>query len=391
MALTDPSSTITTGMQSSTTSYTAGEEPWNKNKDGFVIDSEGTEIGTYQCDWDKWHGMYRNIPELRSTIDIWCKWIIGNKLNFENKAQEKQSKRINGNGKDTLRKILINVKRTSKAGGDGFAEIIEDKAGRLINLKILDPGTIEIQSDNLGIIQKYVQVSIKSENGRMPDKSKRKILHEWEPKQIFHITNDRIADEIHGIPEPEKLQTIIKWRHQSMEDLSVVFHRYVKPLLQIMADTDDETELATLKDKFDQAVKNMENIIIPKGVVSSTERISIPQYSTLDPLPWLIFLRSYFTESSGVPDLVRGKSDEVSLAAGKLNYLAFKEKIINEQKEYEEEIESQLGLKITFEPPKEIDIEISRTEEDMSNKTQAKKEKGGDQIVNSNIRTSEKS
>ena len=60
-------------------------------------------------------------------------------------------------------------------------------------------------------------------------------------------------------------------------------------------------------------------------------------------------------------DLIRGKSDEVSLAAGKLNYIGYKEKIIMEQIEYSEEIVLQLRLTIGFPEPKEIDIEMQNT------------------------------
>lgn len=373
MALTDIDEATTTDMQSATTDYIAGQEPWNKNLDGFTIDSKETESSTYQADWIKWHGYYREVPELRSTIDVWAKWIVGKEIKMNDTARE-MTKRIKGNGLDTFRTILVNMKRTSKICGDSYAEIMRDKAGRIINLKMLDPGTIQVQANGKGIIKKYVQVASKSGHSTAKGQDE-KPLAEWDPEEIFHLANDRIADEIHGIPEPEKLMRIIKWRQQSMNDLSVVFHRYVKPLLQINADTDDEQEIASLKTKYDNAVKNMENIIIPKGSVASTERISIPQYSTLDPLPWLIFLRSYFTESSGVPDLIRGKSDEVSLAAGKLNYLAFKEKIMQEQLEFQEQIESKLKIKVEFEIPKEIDIEIAKQNQDIEKRNEAKKTK----------------
>lgn len=355
MAFTDIDSATLTDMNN--IEYTAGEEPWNKNLNSFLIDTQETEVSNYISDWTKWHGMYRNIPELRSTIDIWSRWVINKDIKFNNDTHKKIADRITGIGKDTFKRLLINIKRTSKICGDSYSEIIRDKAGRLINLKPLDPGTIRIVSNNKGIIIRYEQVAHK-----FGDKKNIVVLNSWDVDKIFHIINDRIADEIHGIPEAEKLQKIIKWRHQSMSDLSVVFHRYVKPLLQINADTDDTTELNSIKAKFDNAIKNMENIIIPKGAVDSTERISIPQFSTLDPLPWIILLRDYFVLSSGVPDIILGHSRETSLAAGKLNYLAYKEKIEQEQEDYAEEIKQQLGMDLTFTKPREIDIEIGNKE-----------------------------
>ena len=354
MALTDPTEMITTELND--ISYTAGQEPWNKNLGQYTFDNIETDTNSYIPDWTKWHGIYRTIAEARSTIDVWCAWIVGRNLIMDDNTK-KITDRITGNGKDTFRIILKNQKRVAKICGDSFAEQVRDKAGRLINLKPLNPGRIRINSDGLGIITSFEQVSSTDPLA--------KVLHTWKPEEIFHLSNDRIADEIHGIPELEKTFKIMKWKHQSMGDIATVFHRYVQPILEIYAATDDPVELASIQATYDKSVKNMENRIIPKGAIEKVERVSIPQYSTLDPLPWQKFLRSYFTESSNVPDLVRGKSDEVSLAAGKLNVFTYKHKIIMEQLEYSEEIVSQLRLEIGFEEPPEIDIEagINNTNE----------------------------
>jgi len=346
MALSDPTKAITTDLND--ISYTAGQEPWNKNLDQYTFDSKDTDVNNYIPDWTKWHGIYRTVAEARSTIDIHSFWVVGKKLVMDDKTA-KIVGRIRGAGNDTFRKILRNIKRTSKICGDGFADAPRDKANRLINLKPLNPGTIRIVSDNKCMIVRYEQVA--------SNKKDAKVLETWQPEEMFHISNDRIADEIHGIPELEKTYNIMKWKHQSMGDLATVYHRYVFPILDIYAKTDDETELAHIESIYTKSIKDMTHRIIPVDVVDKVERVAIPQFATLDPLPWLKFLRSFYTEASNVPDLVRGKSDEVSLAAGKLNLLSYKEKIIMEQLEYSEEIKAQLGLDISFEEPPEIDVE----------------------------------
>ena len=348
MALSDPMEMITTDMQN--ISYIAGQEPWNKNLDIYTFDTKQTNQSSYQCDWTKWHGIYRTIPEARSTIDVWCSWVVGAKLIMDEKTK-KITDRWKGAGNDTLRKILKNLKRTSKICGVAFADAPRDKAGRITNLKPLNPGTIKVTANKNGIIEKFEQMSSTNESEAV-------VLETWEPDEMFYLTNDRIADEIHGIPELEKTYKIMKWKHQSMGDLATMFHRYIQPILEIYANTDDPTELASIEATYTKSRKFFENRIIPKGAIEKVDRISIPQFSTLDPLPWQKFLRSYYTESSNVPDLVRGKSDEVSLAAGKLNIFAYKHKIIMEQLEYSEEIKSQLGLDVSFEEPPEIDIEM---------------------------------
>lgn len=384
MSLTDPTKSTTTSYDSDVNDYTAGEEPWNKNLEGYAVDRENTEAFTYQCDWTKWHGLYRNIPEIRSTIDTPARWIISKKIKMDEKAKALDKKM-----RTPLRKLLLRHYRTSVIGGDSYIEIIRDKARRTINLKILDPGTIEIRADRYGVIQEFAQVSHKAGVSKL-NKDK-ETLSRWDVDEIFHLSNDPIADEIHGIPETEKLQKIIKMQHQLMDFNQMALIRYGKPTFFFEANTDDETELTTIKEQLSKVKKNFEDAVFPKGTLEKIERVTVPQYGTMDFLPTIIFNRSYFTESSGCPELVRGKSDEVSLAAGKLNLLAYKEMIIFKQMEYEEDIYKQLGMKIEFERPVEIDVEISRTEEEQNLKVKAKKQVGGDnQVVTPNVRTSTK-
>ena len=135
MALSDTTATITTDMEGATSvSNLQGQ----KNLDSFQINSRGTDTNDYVPEFNKWHGVYREVAEARSTLDVWCKWIVGNEL-IMNSSTRKLTNRIRGNGLDTFRKILINHKRTSKICGDSFLEIIRDNAKRVINLKMLDP------------------------------------------------------------------------------------------------------------------------------------------------------------------------------------------------------------------------------------------------------------
>lgn len=371
MSLTDPSQMRTTEPNYT---YAAGQEPWNKSLDGYNIPGKDTEVNTYQSDWTKWHGLYRDTPEQRSTIDKLVAWIINKKLILNNKAARDFDKRLKSQGRHTLRKLLSNHLRTAIINGDSYAWIPRDKAGRLLNMKILGPGSIEIRANNMGIIKEYAQVTTKYTNGVKEQVT----LDTWTPKEIFHTSWEQIADEIHGIPEPEKMQRIIKMRQQAMSDNALIFHNYGKPTYFFEADTDDDTELEEITAILDDAMKNVKNAVVPKGTLSKIENVRTPQFGILDYQPWLTFLRSYHTESSGVPDLVRGKSDEVSLAAGKLNLVAFKEDIIFKQIDFSENIEMQTGMEISFEEPIEIDIEISRTEEDQELKESAKREQGGD-------------
>jgi len=349
MTLMDIDSAVNTGMNDIT--YTENT-PWQKNLNNININEIETNSIKYVVDWKKWHGIYRTIPEYKSSVDTNCRWIIGKRIIPKNKKTKEIIAKIKGNGKDTIKNILLNQKRTSKICGDAFAEIIKDKAKRLINLKPLNPGTIMIIGNEKGIISRYLQIATKNNN-----ESKIEILNDWKPHEIWHTSNERIADEIHGIPTSEVFENVIKWRKQAMESQSVVIQRYGKPTYFYEVGTDDTTEMNNIKTKIDKAIKNFENVIIPEGTLKNVINIKTGQGATIDPMPWLKFLKRNFILESGTPDIVQGESRESATSSGELNYISYKERIKYEQADFSEEIKSQLGLNIEFEEPPEITIE----------------------------------
>ncbi len=370
MGIMDIDSAVVTDLDNKTTSYAAGQEPWNKNLRGFNIDSKSTDVNSYICDFDTWHGLYRNIAEWKASVDTFCRWIVGRKLIMDGNTTKTVS-RIKGIGVDDFRKILLNQKRTAKMCGDSYASIVKDKAKRWVNLKPLDPGTIRIDSNLKGIIKRYVQVVDKSN-------IQSKILDSWKPHEMFHLANNRIANEIHGIPDVESLQNIIKWRHQVMNTYSVILHRYMKPTYFYETDTDDPVEIEAIKNKIDNAIKNFENVVLPKGALDEVKQVKTAQFSALDPMPWLTFLKKYFILVTGVPDIVQGESRESAISSGELNYISYKERIKQEQEDYILEIKSQLGLDVGFEEPREITIEAEKDNTEKKDKPKENKTKEGE-------------
>ena len=155
MALSDPSQAITTSLND--ISYTAGQEPWNKNLNQYSFESKDTEVNNYIPDWSKWHGIYRTIPEARSTIDTWVNWVVGKELIMDAKTK-KIVDRIEGNGKTTIRKILKNVLRGSNICGDGFADINKSiwiyMSCRFVNVDDLRE-IIGLSNVNIRVIENY--------------------------------------------------------------------------------------------------------------------------------------------------------------------------------------------------------------------------------------------
>jgi len=301
----------------------------------------------YTTEWAKWHGYYRGIPEIQAVVDAKARWTVGKGFEADEKTKQMLSK-IKGFGKDTFNSLLYNLCRTYTIGGDSYAEIIKDKAGRLINLKPLNPASITIVVDKFGILTRYEQTSNTANGG--------KII--FQPNQILHFAWNRIADEIHGISTIEKLTTIILSRNEALDDLKTVFHRYVSPIQIWELDTDNESEISSFKSKVETAFKYKENIFIPKDTVKLSDRLSIPQYSTLDPLPYLRLLQKFFIIAEGVPEVIMGWGEETTEATSKIIYLAFQQMIEHNQLFIQDTLKAQLGIEINLVFPASIEPDL---------------------------------
>ena len=300
---------------------------------------EQKETEWINTEFPKYLGYYKSIPELKSTIDTKAKWVVGKGVKAKKKSHTDTIKKIRGWGKDTFNTIIQNCVRTYYVGGDSFCEIIKD-GGKLINLKPLDPSVIKTIVNGQGIVIRYEQISKIKGKAKIP----------YEPEEIFHLAKNRFADEIHGTSIIKAIEEIILMRNEAMSDIKIVFHRYVKPLWIWQLDTDVPAEIAAFKRKADLTVANAENIYIPKGAVEATS-MSVPQFSTLDPLPWIRDLTSYFYQATNTPDVIVGSASDTTEASAKVLYSAFRESVMDDQLFVTENVKSQLNLDIELEAP----------------------------------------
>lgn len=303
--------------------------------------SSTTEI-EFKGQWDKWYGIYKDVLLLRSLINAKAFWTVGKGYQAQESAKKDLAK-IKGNGIQTFNSILYNTVKTYTIGGDFFAEkMMENK--RLINLKPLNPGMMKTIASKQGIIERYEQWNQYSK------------LHVWKPEQIFHIAWDSTADEIHGNGTPEKVEGTAQFYKEAKADMRIVFHRYVKPLIISHVDTDDADEIADFKKKLDKAVELGENLVLPFDTLKNMERMSIPQYSSLDPLPWIAALEREFIIAENCPAVVIGSTEEKDTeASAKVLYLSWQQVIEWNQMFIEEQVLAQLGIKIKLEFPASLE------------------------------------
>lgn len=301
--------------------------------------------------WGNYLGYYKTIPELKVAIDAKATWTVGKGFT-SNELTTLLLMTIKGNGKDTFNSILENAIRTYHIGGDAFLEVIRNPKGYLINLKPLDPGTIKIVANRQGIIIRYEQIS------KIKGVSKK-----FEPKDIVHLSRNRVADEIHGVSLIPAVENIILARNEAMADMKKLMHRHVKPIVVWQLDTDDTAKIAAFKVKGDAAMEQGENIYIPKGAVLPPEILAVAGNATLNPLPWIQQLNQYFFQATGVPQIIVGGSQEMTEATAKIAYLAFEQTIEEEQLYIEEQILSQLNLEIELDFPASLENDVITNKE----------------------------
>src|SRR3990167_8236994 len=151
--------------------------------------TDGSEISEtfFTPNFNKWHGYYRTIPELRAVINKLASWTFGRGIKANEKNQAKLNK-IKGFGKDSARSVLKNQWRTALICGESYAHKILDAQGRLTNLKPLNPSKMRTVANEFGIIVGYEQEGKEIR---------------FMPEEVYHLSYERVADEIHGVPFPE--------------------------------------------------------------------------------------------------------------------------------------------------------------------------------------------
>lgn len=312
---------------------------------GYLEAADGKDETTYLCsNWPEYLGYYQNIPELQTAIDAKGIWTMGAGFTADEPTTLLLDS-IKGNGKDSFNSILLNMIRVYTIGGDSFAEIIRDKDGVLVNLKPLDPNSIQIVQDGKGRIKRYEQV----------DKT-RKPMAKFKPDEIFHLSRKRLADAIHGISVIPSVSWIINARNEAMNDWRIVLRRNVKPMRIWYLDTDDETQIASFKSKTDSANANTENIYVPKGTVE-TEIATVAPNATLNPMEWINQLNDYFFQCVNVPQIIVGNAKEFTDASGKIVYLSYEQSVKAEQLYIEEQVLGQLNLEIQLTFPASLQNE----------------------------------
>ena len=275
----------------------------------------------------KWFGYYKLIPELKKPVDVFITWVLGQGYTTQNAREKVILEHINGWGEDTFLSILWNMLVMKKINGDAFAEIIK-KDDIVQNIKPLDPASMRIVCNPQGRIIRYEQ------------RNKVNSPKTYKVEEIFHISNDRVADEIHGTSICECVQWVLDAMHEAMTDKRRTLHRSTIRVMEV--DEDDPARLTSLKTTYAEAINKGEVLLVPKGTGAIQDLVP----PTTEHLEWLRYLENKLYQNLAVPKVILGGTAENTEASAKVSVIVFDPIFIKEITELELDVWNQLGFKI---------------------------------------------
>ena len=169
--------------------------------------------------WSQQWGYFNTIADLKSAILLRAVWDVGRGYNCDASTQVILD-HISGTGKESFDDILYNLDVCSMIWGDAYAEKMRDTdSGTIINLKVLG-GDLKSIYDKKGMLLRYEQLSKISGD---------KIT--FKPEDILHFSNDRLADQLHGISVIDALEETIKAENESFVDMKKLQHHQARPFI----------------------------------------------------------------------------------------------------------------------------------------------------------------
>lgn len=330
----------------------------------FSVDAQTTDGPQDQEEttWDfnkftQWFGYYNTIPELKKAIQTYGTWVVGQGFITDSKTKIKLDN-ITGMGEDDFMSILWNMLVIKKVNGDSFAEVIRNEKGVLINLKPLTPERMTVIVNRKGRIKEYRYRGMKKDTA----------YQTFKPTEIFHLINDRVADQIHGDSVAESLQWLIDTRKEAMEGLRKAVRRSNVRIVYV--EEDNPTKLATAMTKYKDGVDKGDVVVLP-GKKSEYDFVDLTVPGVDAFLAWIRYLENAFYKAVGVPKTLAGDAEGIPESGGKMVVLTHEPTYIREVTALENDIWNQLAIKVTFTRQASIKDDVQQTDSKNVNQTQA--------------------
>ena len=331
----------------------------------FSVDAQTTDGPQDQnettwefSDFTQWFGYYKEIPELKKAIQTYGTWVVGQGYTTQTSRDKIILENITGAGEDDFMSILWNMLIMKKVNGDSFAEIIRGEDGILINIKPLTPERMTLVYNRKGTIKEYRYRGMKPNSAYIT----------FKPSEIFHLINDRVADQIHGDSVVEALQWLIDSRQEAMEGLRKAVRRSNVRIVYV--EEDNPTKLASAMTKYKDGVDKGDVVVLP-GKRSEYEFVDLTTPGVEAFLAWIRYLENAFYKAVGVPKTLAGDAEGIPESGGKMVVLTHEPTYIREVTALESDIWNQLAIKVQFNRQASIKDNVQETDSKNINQTQA--------------------
>lgn len=298
------------------------------------LETEGsTETTHYFEDATTNLGYYANDPIVNSAANGMATWAFGRGVEYQDSITKAEFEHFSGRGNDTFQSLMWNHEVMKLVVGDAFMEIVRAKTGDVIlNLIPISPERVGVVSEN-GRIKSYVVY-----NGK-----------DWKPitiKNMYHTSNKRIGDQIHGTSQIDALRKTIDARQEAEADERVIKHRD-KALGIVYYKTNNAGKITFANSQIKKGVEDGDMI----GMPEDTAKIEpYPSRSSEDRQSWIQSRENFAFATFGIPrNMIT--SDGTSEVGGINGHLIFEQTYGKEQSDEEDAIWNQMARKVKFNRP----------------------------------------
>lgn len=304
-----------------------------------------SEVRVINNNWALYNGYYLDIPEYQAAMNAFSTWVLGQGWTA-NPRTTVILNHIDGWGEDTFSSVLWNMLVTKKVQGDAFAEIIRDeKTNTLINL--IPAGNLVIVTNKKGRIIGY------EDDTQTP-------IKRFSPKKILHLSNNRLANQIHGTAITRSIKWTIDARNEAMTDYRRVLHRSTIRVLYV--DESDKDRLANLKEEYKEGLKRGDVMILTlKKGEAEFEDLGAPAIDSW--IRWLQYLENHYYQALGVPKVILGGTAENTEASAKVSVIVFEPIFVREVQELQADLWAQLAIKVEINKQKSLMDNVQTQEE----------------------------
>ena len=175
---------------------------------------------------------------------------------------------------------------------------------------------------------------------------------------MFHIVNDRVADNMHG----QSIINALEWNIEAQEEARRVIRRKVKNsgvLGVIETDTDQTPDITTFKAPIKKAMEEGTLILLPKDT-AQLKPWEVKLYMS-EMLAWLNYLDDEFFQEIGVPKIIIGGSGQIE-GDSKISYTAYEQFYKRAINDLKDDLWNQMAVRVDFNTPVSIASELASNE-----------------------------